>query len=155
MPLNPQRLLDDLGWSILKALQTNARMSFSELGRRVGLSAPAVADRVQKMEEAGIIQGYRAIIAPDKIGLPILSIVHLQVERDQFKEAIDKLNGLPEVLECHRTTGTSSLIIKVAVASIAHMETLLNEMLSLGEPVSSLVLSSPIQERIFEKPNRR
>ncbi|MFQ5568369.1 MAG: Lrp/AsnC family transcriptional regulator [Rhodothermales bacterium] len=152
MPSDPKRLLDDLGWKILEALQDNARLSYSEIGRHVGLSSPAVAERVQKMEEQGIIAGYRAVVAPEHIGLPILTIVHLQVNRDQFTEVIARLRTLPEVLECHRTTGTSSLVMKVALTSIAHMESFLNELLRFGEPVSSIVLSTPIRERIFRKP---
>ena len=152
MPSDARKLLDDLGWRILEALQENARMSYSELGRQVGLSAPAVAERIQKMEETGIILGYRAVVAPRPIGYSIQTIVQLQVTRDHFIEVIDHLKSMPEVLECHRTTGTSSLVLKVALTSIAHMESFLNELLRFGEPVSSIVLSTPIPQRIFRKP---
>ena len=146
-------MLDDIGWHILEILQEDARLSYAEIGRRVGLTPPAVAERVQKMESAGVIRGYRAVVDPAQIGLPIQTFVHLQVERAQFREVIEVLRGFDEVLECHRATGSSSLIVRVAVSSIAHMERLLDRLLRYGEPVSSVILSTPIQRRVFRRPS--
>lgn len=147
-----KRSLDELDWKILDALQHDARLSYSEIGRRVGLSAPAVSERVKKMEDAGIITGYRAVVDPEQIGLPIKVFIHLQVDRDRFSEVVDRVRDFPEVLECHRTTGRSSLILKVAVSSIDHMEALIDELMRFGEPVSSIVLSTPIRQRTFHRP---
>ena len=144
-------LLDEINWHILEILQEEARLSYAAIGRRVGLSAPAVAERVQKMEEAGVIRGYRADVDPAEVGLPIQTFIHLQVEREQFLEVIDVLREFPEVLECHRATGSSSLIVRVAVASIGHMEGLIDRLLRYGEPVSQVILSSPIERRSFRR----
>jgi Lrp/AsnC family leucine-responsive transcriptional regulator len=108
---SPARLLDDIGWRILHELQTNARISFAELGRRVGLSTPAVTERVRSMEDAGVIAGYRAEIALAKIGWPINAFIRMSIVGDVFTRITAAVKGMPEVLECHRGTGADSFII--------------------------------------------
>ncbi|MEM8488178.1 MAG: Lrp/AsnC family transcriptional regulator [Bacteroidota bacterium] len=142
--------MDELNGRILAHLQKQGRASYAQIGRSVGLSAPAVKERVQKMEDAGIITGYRAMVDPEKIGYTTRSIVHLQVDRNLFGPAIKKLDAMPEVLECYRTTGTSSLIMLTTFSSMAHMEQFLNRLMEIGEPVSSVVLSHPIKGKIFQ-----
>src|ERR1035438_2801021 len=99
--------LDGTGWHILEELQKNGRLSFAELGRRVGLTLPAVAERVRKMEDAGIITGFRAEIDPAKIGLPIVALIRISVG-DVFARVAQAVISMPEVLECHRGTGADS-----------------------------------------------
>ncbi|MFK7844128.1 MAG: Lrp/AsnC family transcriptional regulator [Rhodothermales bacterium] len=149
--MNSKNQIDDLNWHILSLLQKQGRASYAEIGRAVGLSAPAVTERVQKMEDAGIIKGYKVVLDPEKLGYNTRSIVHLQVDRNLFDTAIKKLKDMPEVLDCFRTTGTSSLIILAAFTSMHHMEQFLNALLEMGEPVSSIVLSHPISGRTFQQ----
>ena len=151
MPTNPKIELDDLNWHILEVLQTAGRASYAEIGRAVGLSAPAVAERIQKMEDQGVIRGFKAILDPARLGFSIQTIVQLQVNRDYFETTLERLSSFPEVIDCYRTTGTSSLFLLVVFRSMEHMEDFLNQMLQLGEPVSSIVLSHPISDRIFTK----
>lgn len=155
MPLNQKDLLDDMNWRILEMLQKTGRASFAEIGRAVGLSAPAVKERVQKMEDEGLIQGYQVVLDPEKLGFPIRTIVQLQVNRNLFPAAIKALQAKPEVIDCYRTTGTSSLLMVTAFTSMHHMEEFLNEMLHFGEPVSSIVLSHPVSQHIYRQRDTR
>jgi Lrp/AsnC family transcriptional regulator, leucine-responsive regulatory protein len=144
------RPLDPIGWRILQELQKNARISFSELGRRVGLSVPAVTERVRKMEEAGIITGYRAEVDLAKVGLTINAFIRMSVVGDVFTRITSAVKGMPEVLECHRGTGADSFIMKVAVSSVAHLESLIDRLTPYGTTSTSIVLSSPVPKRDAE-----
>ncbi len=152
MPSNPKNIVDGLNWRILEILQKRGRASYAEIGREVGLSAPAVTERVQRMEEAGIINGYQAVVDPEKLGYAIQTIISLQVNRDYFTPTIKKLEAMPEVLDCYRTTGTSALILIAAFTSMQHMQEVLDELLQMGEPVSSIVLSHPIRQKAIKEP---
>ena len=131
--------MDELNWRILEVLQQSGRASYAEIGRIVGLTAPAVTERIQKMEDTGVIKGYRAVIDPEKLGISIRTIIQLQVNRAVFNNTLKKLEALPEIFECYRTTGTSSLFILAGFTSMPHMERFLNELLQHGEPVSSII----------------
>src|SRR5215469_18214845 len=114
MALEIERLLDETGWHILEALQENARLSFSELGQRVGLSSPAVAERMRRMEDAGIITGYRAEINTAKIGYPITAIIRMStLPGEKCTRFIAWAEEIPEVLECYRVTGGDALVMRV------------------------------------------
>jgi Lrp/AsnC family leucine-responsive transcriptional regulator len=151
MAFNQNKLLDNVGWEILATLQENARLSFAELGRRVGLSLPAVAERVRRMEEAGVITGYRAQVNAKKIGLPITAFVRLSVRGDQYPEVIALARTMPEVRECHHLTGADSFIMKVVAASIPHLESMITRLSSYGQTTTSIVLSSPFTEQMFTR----
>ncbi len=146
------RLLDAKGWAILRELQLDARLSFAELGRRVGLSTPAVAERVRNLEAAGVITGYRAEVDPKKLGRPILALVRLSVVGDVLPRVTALVRAMPEVLECHRGTGGDSFTLKAAVASVAHLEALSDRLTPFGTTSTSIVLSSPVERRILEGP---
>jgi Lrp/AsnC family leucine-responsive transcriptional regulator len=146
-----EKLLDEVGWRILHELQENARISFTELGRRLKLSTPAVAERVHRLEEAGIISGYHAAVDTSKIGLPITAFVRLSViSRAVNIKVMALANEMPEVLECHRLTGSDCFIMKVVVPSVAHLETLLDELAAHGTPTTTIVLSSPVTRQVIE-----
>jgi Lrp/AsnC family leucine-responsive transcriptional regulator len=145
-------LLDDVGWMILRELQVDARLSFTELGRRIGMSAPAVAERVRRMEEAGIIQGYRAVVDPHKIGAAMLVMIRMTAAGGQYHRLIDTVQQTEEVLECHRLTGTDCLLMKVAVSSVSHLEQVIQQLVPFGNVNSSVVLSSPVPYRPFTRP---
>lgn len=152
MTLENEKLLDDIGWRIIHELQANARISFSELGRRVGLSIPAVTERVHRMEEAGIITGYHAAIAPEKVGFPILGFIRMSISGDASGKATEVMKALSEVEECHRGTGGDSFILKVRVQSIAHLEQVIERLLPFGVTTTSIILSSPVTQRLIERP---
>lgn len=146
------RLLDKVNWRILRALQEDARISFAELGRRVGLSSPAVAERVHKLEEAGIITGYHAAIDVEAVGLPIRAFLHISNPGDWSSHVVRLALDSPEVLECHGITGRDSYVLKVATASVAHLEALINRFEPYGQTETSLVLSSPVERRTLAPP---
>src|ERR1700691_2153976 len=103
------KLLDSIGWKILRELQRNARTPFAEIGRQVGLSTPAVMERIRRMEEADIITGYRAEVNNAKIGYPILAFVRVSVVGDFMPHIMRAAEDASEVLECHRITGSDSI----------------------------------------------
>jgi Lrp/AsnC family leucine-responsive transcriptional regulator len=147
--MQTDKLLDDIGRQILKALQENARISFSELGRRVGLSSPAVAERVHRMEEAGYIKEYRAVVNQEKLGFPITAFIRVTANVGKLKEADDMARTIPEVVEGHHLTGTDGFILKVVVASVGHLEQIINQMSNYGQTTTSVVLSSPVESRVL------
>jgi Lrp/AsnC family transcriptional regulator, leucine-responsive regulatory protein len=139
-----EKLLDKVGWQILEALQDNARLSFAEIGRRVNLSLQAVAERVRRMEEAGIITGYRAMVNTEKVGQAIHVIIRINTSKEACNQVIALAKALPEIRECHRITGGDSFVMKANVSSIAHLETLVDRLMPYGQFVTSIVLSTPV-----------
>jgi Lrp/AsnC family leucine-responsive transcriptional regulator len=150
MTLDP-KVLDDKAWQLLRELQENARLSYAELGRRVSLTIPAVAERIHKMEDAGIIEGYRAEINPARIGMPITAFIRISIVGD-FTRVTKVVRELPEVMECHRSTGADSFILKVQVRSVEHMELLIDKLTPFGTTSTSVVLSSPVKRRVLGRP---
>lgn len=149
MTLHTSKQLDDKGWRILQELQQDARLSFAELGRRVGLSTPAVAERVRNLEAVGILAGYRAEIDLRQVGLPILAIVRMSAVGDVLARITATVRSMPEVLECHRGTGADSFVMKVAVSSVEHLEALIDRLTPFGTTSTSIVLSSPVPRRVI------
>ena len=147
MALENEKLLDETGWRILQALQENARLSFSELGLRVGLSSPAVAERVRKLEDAGIIKGYHSEIDTAKVGYPITAIIRAQAQGDRCSRISASVREIPEVLECYRVTGSDCLIMKVMVSSVEHLEALIDRLSIHGPLTTSIVLSTTVTKR--------
>ena len=145
-------LPDAIGWDILEALQGDARLSFNELARRVGVSAPTVAERVRRMEEAGIITGYRAMIDPAKVGLPLFAVMRIVTPVEQYARFTQAVGGMPEVVECHRVTGSDSFIMLVRVGSMEHLERFIDQLMPFGQSETSIVLSTPITGRCIERP---
>jgi len=142
--------LDDIGWRILRELQANARMSYSELGRRIGLTPPAVADRVRRMEEAGIVTGYRVELDLARIGLPLTALIRVTHRGVNCLELGRIVAQYPEVLECDRITGAESYIMKVALRSVEHLQEFIDRLMPYGETVTSIVLSSPVTHRVID-----
>jgi Lrp/AsnC family leucine-responsive transcriptional regulator len=149
--LDSEKLLDDIGWHILKELNENARISFSELGRRVGLSVPAVTERVRRMEDTGIIRGYRAELNMSKIGLPIIAFMRLSMVGDVYLRLTALLKEIPEIAECHRVTGGDSFILKVHVSSVEHLEELIDKFTPIATTVTTIVLSTLVDRAVVEK----
>ncbi|MBF8377351.1 Lrp/AsnC family transcriptional regulator [Alicyclobacillus mali] len=139
--------LDQIDWQILTHLQRNARASYRELGDLVRLSPPAVAERVRKMEDAGILRHYRATVDPKKVGYAVQCFIRLTVHSGRYGSAIATVREMPEVLECHRVTGDACLLLKVVAMSMEHLERVIDALVPFGQIVTSIVLSSPVPER--------
>ncbi len=142
MNLKIEKLLDTIGKDIVQALVKNARISFSELGRVVGLSTPAVTERVRKLEEAGIITGYHAAINSDLLGKSIIAFINLDTEAASYDRVKRLAKQLPQVLECHHISGEGAFILKVMVASVGDLETLVARFSPFGRTRTTIVLSS-------------
>ena len=150
MTLEIEKLLDDTGWQILRVLQQNARLTYSELGQRVGLSSPAVAERVRRMEDAGIISGYSVEINLAKVGYPITAIIRMSsAPGERCTRFVDYAEAMPEVLECYRVTGSDSLIMRVMASSVEHLESIIDQLSTHGRLTTSMVLSAPVKSRII------
>lgn len=143
------KLLDSVGWAILRELQLNARIPFSELGRRVGLSSPAVAERVRRMEDAGIICGYHTKINLERVGLPMTAIIRISTYPGKSPHTAALVRDIPVILECHKVTGSDCYIMKAAAASVEDLERLIDRLASCGQVTTSLVLSSPVADRVI------
>jgi Lrp/AsnC family transcriptional regulator, leucine-responsive regulatory protein len=142
-----ERLLDETGWELLCALQENARCSFADLGKRVGLTAPAVADRIRRLEAAGVITGYHAALNPTKLGLGLTAIIRFQSTTGPFERLYTVIRGCPEIVECHRVTGGDCMTLTAVVCSVEHLQELITKLTPYGTSNTSIVLSSPIAHR--------
>lgn len=141
--------LDSIAWKILENLQTHARMSFAELGRKVGLSTPAVAERVRRLEEAGVITGYHASVNMAKLGVPIHVLMRLTIPGGdlQIGRTVTAIKELLEITRCHRITGDESFVIEAHLVSVKHLEALIDKLSAFGATATSTVLSSPVERR--------
>ncbi|MBX3066881.1 MAG: Lrp/AsnC family transcriptional regulator [Anaerolineae bacterium] len=148
--------LDDLDWRILELLQDNARLSFSEIGRLIGLSQPAVAERVRRLEADGVICGYHAVINPAAAGKTITAMMRISTNGTPTAKtaAIALVNSMTEIVECHKVTGDDCFIMKVLVNSIEHLETVIDRLSPYGQLNTSIVLGSPIQRRVLTSNER-
>lgn len=145
-----EEMIDEIDRNILSELQEDARTSFAELGRRVGLTTPAVIERVRKLEDAGIITGYRAEIDTSKVGLPITAFIRMSITGVDYSRIIEAVQASNEVLECHRGTGGDSFIMKIAVASVEHLQEMIDRLTPYGITTTTIVLSSPVRRRTIE-----
>jgi Lrp/AsnC family transcriptional regulator, leucine-responsive regulatory protein len=148
-------LLDPTNRLLLEELQANARLSVAELGRRVNLSAPAVADRLQRLERARVITGYRAEVDPKALGYPIAALVRIRPTTRQLQKIPELARGIPEVVECHRVTGEDCFVLKLHLRAMDDLEELLDRFIVYGQTTTSIVHSSPIAARPLEVPAAR
>ncbi len=147
-------LLDDVNRRLLVELQADARLSLAELGRRVGLSSPAVAERLQRLERQGAILGYHAAVDPAALGYPLSAIIRVRPAPRQIHKVAELVRGLPEVVECHRITGEDCFLIKAHVRSVAHLEELIDQLVTFGQTTTSIIQSSPVPPRGIEPAGR-
>jgi Lrp/AsnC family leucine-responsive transcriptional regulator len=145
--------LDHVDWAIIEQLQREARISLSELGRRVNLSPSATTERVRNLEALGIITGYRAEIDLAKVGYPVLAVVRLKYPGNRHEPLRRLLAERREILECLRTTGDDCYTLKVAATSMEHLETLMDELAGFGSTTTSVVYSHTLPYRGPIAPN--
>lgn len=144
------KLLDRANLTILKELQQNGRLSYSELGRRVGLSTPAVTERVRRLEDAGFITGYGARIDPGALGYTITALIEVATPPGRYQQMLEFARTAPAVRECYFVTGESSFVAKVMTASVQHLQELIQQIGLYGSTRTSVVLSQPIIKETFE-----
>jgi Lrp/AsnC family leucine-responsive transcriptional regulator len=142
-----ESLTDVVNLRILKELQQDPRLTMSELGRRVGLSSPAVTERVRRLEEMGVIRGYRLEISPAALGLSIAAYVRIRPNPGQLPKIAELADSIPEVVECHRVTGEDCFILKVYLPSLDQLDRILDRFLMFGTTTTSLIQSSPVPLR--------
>lgn len=140
--------MDKTNWKLLKLLEENGRLTFAELGKLVHLTAPAVAERVRKLEESGIITGYKAKINLEKIGIPITALVECQVYRAKEREFKALVMSLDEVIDCFNVTGPSAFVLRVAVTSMSKLDELLERLIDLSDTRTMMVLAQPIERGV-------
>lgn len=143
----PTELLDDINRKLLGELHADPRMTMSALARRVGMSAPAVTERVQRLERSGVITGYRMEVDPAALGLPVAAFVRVRPTAGQLPKIADLAESLVQVSECHRITGEDCFLIKIHAPTIAELEATLDQFLLYGQTVTSIVVSSPVPAR--------
>jgi len=142
--------MDNIDHMLIGLLQDDARTSYAELGRRVGLTPPAVAERVRRLEQSGIISGYHAQIDLKKAGYGLIAFIRLSAAPELAKQLGRVAAETPEVLEFHHVTGTEGYVLKVAARSIEHLESIIVRLLPFGQTTTSIVLSSPVTWRKIE-----
>jgi Lrp/AsnC family transcriptional regulator, leucine-responsive regulatory protein len=141
------RNLDPTNLALLRELQEDGRLSLAELGRRVGLSPPAVADRLERMEEAGVITGYRAEVDPRALGYELAVVLRIRPAPRELKKVAELAQRTPEVVECHRITGDDCYLMKAHVRDVEHMEQVIDRFAVYGQTTTSIVQSSPVPRR--------
>lgn len=138
-----------MDWKILAELQADARLSYNELSRRIHLSAPAVAERVRRLEESGVIAGYAASVDPAKAGQPMLAFIQLRCKLHRCLLKTTSAEDFPEIAEVHKLSGEHCTMLKVRAASLAHLEGLIEQLGELGEMRTHIVLSTQYDDRLI------
>jgi len=140
-------LLDDVNLRLLQELEADGRVGMAELGRRIGMSAPAVAERVQRLERAGVIRGYRAELDPAALGFPVSAVVRIRPSPGQLQRVRELAGETPEVAECHRITGEDCYLMRLHRRSIDDLEDVLDRFTPHGQTTTSIVHSTPVPRR--------
>jgi Lrp/AsnC family leucine-responsive transcriptional regulator len=146
--------LDDIDWTILDQLQRDGRVGFRELGRRVGLSPPAAAARVRRLEQAGVITGYRATVDPVALGLDVLAFVRMSVAGHADAaddDVVETAEQIPEIVNVYRVTGAETYLLRVRVASVRDLERVLRPLWRFGATTTGVVMSQPVADRPFAR----
>lgn len=145
----PEHGIDLIDDKILRELAADGRLPFAELGRKVGLSPSAAAERVRQLESLGFIRGYRAEIDLEALGYSITAFVRLTCEGARYRQFLKFLPTLQSVKECHHLTGGDAFLLKVMLSSVAELEALIESLLPYGSPTTSIVLSTPLERKQF------
>lgn len=140
-------LLDAINLRLLAELQADARLSLAELGRRVGLSSPAVAERLQRLEQEEVILGYHARLNPRALGFTLSAVIRIRPAPRQLHQVGDLAQRTPEVVDCRRITGEDCYIMTAHVRSVEHLEEIIDRFAAYGQTTTSIVQSAPVAVR--------
>lgn len=146
-------IMDDLDWKVLSLLQQHGRITYTELARQVHLSVPAVTERVKRLEEAGVIEGYAARVNPIMAGYAVSALIGISVPQPAKAKFLNLLDTIPEVLECHHVTGADSYIMRLVATNMTDLERLIERINLYGETRTSLVMSTPLANRPLKRPS--
>jgi Lrp/AsnC family leucine-responsive transcriptional regulator len=139
--------LDETNLRLLSELQVDARLSLAELGRRVGMSSPAVAERLQRLERDGVITGYRVEIDPRALGYQLTAVIRVRPAPKLLRQVAEVSQATPEVVECRRVTGEDCYVMTAHVRSVEHLEEVIDRFATLGQTTTSIAQSSPVPPR--------
>lgn len=153
--MNSESEIDAIDRKLIAALQTDGRLSYNALARQVGLSQPAVAERIRRLEKSGVIAAYRAVVDRARGGLPLTAFLRLTCRGDRYQAVWRLARDLPQVLECHHVTGRDSFLIKLAASDMAEVERLIERFRALGQAESALVLSTVVEDKPPALPGAR
>jgi len=142
-----EAVLDDTGRQLVAELQADARLSLAELGRRVGLSSPAVAERLARLEAAGVIRGHRAEIDPRALGYALSVVIRIRPAPRELRKVADVARDTPEIVQCDRVTGEDCYVMRAHVRDVEHLEEVIDRFAIYGQTTSSIVQSSPVPAR--------
>lgn len=146
-------LLDSTNLRLLAELQSDPRLTMAELARRIGMSAPAVTERVRRLEDTGVIRGYRLDVHPAALGLPIMAYIRVRPDPGQLSKIAELARRIPEIVECHRITGEDCFILKAHIPAMDQLDQLLDRLLLFGTTTTSIVQSSPVLPRPLPIPS--
>ncbi|WP_035855914.1 Lrp/AsnC family transcriptional regulator [Cryptosporangium arvum] len=144
--------LDDIDWRILDELQQDGRLSFNELGRRIHLSSPAVAERVRRLQDAGVVTGYRAVVDPQRAGYGITAFIQMRCALGSCLLRTSRAEEYPEIVEVHKLSGAHCTILKLRVTTLAHLEGVVEQLGRHGELTTQVVLSTQHQNAVVARP---
>lgn len=139
--------IDYLNLKILKCLQKNARQSNAEIGRQVGISSPAVSERIKKMEDLGIIQGYTTLVSPFEIGYQLKAIITMRAFMGKLKPFLEKVKTYDEIVNCYRITGDENFVMEVVLKNQKHLEQFIDQLIVYGETKTQIVLSHVVKQK--------
>lgn len=142
--------LDILNSKILKCLQENARMSNAEIGRRIGVSSPAVAERIKKMEDAEIIQSYKTLVSSLEMGYQFKAIITIRAFMGMLKPFLEKVKTYDEVINCYRITGNENIVMEVVLKNQQHLEQFIDQLIVYGETKTQIVLSHVVNHNLVK-----
>jgi Lrp/AsnC family transcriptional regulator, leucine-responsive regulatory protein len=148
-------LLDEKNVALLRLLRGSARMPISELARRIAMSAPAVRERLQRLEEAGVLGGFRVELGAEALGYPICAFVRVRPAPGQLSKVAELARRMPQVVECHRVTGEDCFILKLYIEALDRLDEVLDRFLAYGQTTTSIVQSSPVPPRSLPLPDER
>lgn len=151
--------IDSLNWNILNLLQQNARISNAAIGRKVGISSPAVSERIKKMEDAGLILGYKTLVSPFRADYQLKAIITLRAFMGKLKPFLTKVKTYDQVINCYRITGNENIVMEVVLKNQKQLEGFIDELIVYGETKTQIVLShvvahNPIKSLDKKQPNR-
>lgn len=149
MKFDPKAGIDATDWKLLSLLESDARLSFAELGRKLRLSPPAVAERMKRLEERGVIRAYRAEIDLSALGRPLHVYLRAVVQPADYGRFRKKIETLDTIFECHHVTGTESFVLRAALDSVSSLETLIQQLTAFGPTTTSVILSTSLDRRHF------
>lgn len=149
MRFDPKAAVDPTDWKLLHLLERDARMSFAELGRKLRLSPPAVAERMKRLEDRGVIRAYRAEIDLTALGRPLHVYLRVIVQPGDYARFRKKIEGLDAIFECHHVTGTESFVLRAAIESVPALEELIQQLTAYGPTTTSVILSTMLDRRHF------